>query len=224
MHAGAGLAGLIPGHDCLAATPHPFASLTVETDAYIACLGAHGGADGGIMVFGTGSCGCAILAGKTVTVGGWGFHLSDHGSGARVGLEALRHSLLAHDDVIAGSALSARVLARFDGSPEAAMLWAATAEPADYGRFARLVVELSEDGDELAGALMRRAGADASRLIRALRRRGAERIALVGGFSAPLRPWLADDVLATLVEPLGDALDGALVLARRAQGEGARAR
>ena len=68
----------------------------------------------------------------------------------------------------------------------------------------------------MACDLMRRAGEDASILIRALNRRGAGRIALVGGFSAPLRRWLADDVQPLLVDPQGDAMDGALIMARRA--------
>ncbi len=97
LHAGAGLAGLTLESDMeeVARYPHPFASLTASTDAYVACLGAHGGQNGGILVLGTGSCGCAITDEGTVTVGGWGFNLSDHGSGAHVGLEAVRRALLA---------------------------------------------------------------------------------------------------------------------------------
>ena len=72
----------------------------------------------------------------------------------------------------------------------------------------------------MAGDVMRRSGAEASKLIKALWNRGAERIALVGGFSAPLRPWLDGAVQAWLVEPQGDAVDGALILAQQALAEG----
>ena len=41
---------------------------------------------------------------------------------------------------------------------------------------------------------------------------GAERIALMGGVAAPTRPYLAAKYDGLLVEPLGDALDGALLL------------
>lgn len=218
LHAGAGLAGLTIQSDQegVAAYAHPFASLAINNDAYAACLGAFGGEDGGILVLGTGSCGCALVDGKVVTVGGWGFEIANQGSGSAVGREAVRHAVLAHEDVIPCSDLSRRILCRFGGSPEGAVLWAAAAEPADYGRFARLVVELAKQGDPMACDLMRRAGADTSKLIQALNRRGATRIALVGGFSAPLRPWLADDIQPLLVEPQGDAMDGALIMARRA--------
>lgn len=218
LHAGAGLAGLSLQSDVAKATahPHPFASLAIDTDAFVACLGAHRGDDGAIMVLGTGSCGCGIFGGETVTVGGWGFLLADHGSGAWVGHQALRSSLLAHDGVIPGSPLSRHILSKFEDSPENAVLWAARAEPADYGTYARLVVEFAEQGDSMARDLMEQAGAEASSLIRALARRGPRRVALVGGFSEPLRPWFADDVQAFLVDPQGDALDGALILAHRA--------
>ena len=222
LHAGAGLAGLSLGSDKAAAKshPHPFASLCFDSDAYVACLGAHRGEDGGILVLGTGSCGCAIVGGKTITVGGWGFHLADHGSGAQVGLRALRRTLLAQEEVIPTSQLAGRVLSRFEGSIEKAVLWAATAKPADYGTLAPLVVDLAGQGDAMARDIMGWAGAGAAKLIRAMERRGAERITLVGGFSAYLRPWLAEDVQALLVAPEGDAKDGAILMARRAQAAG----
>ena len=222
LHAGAGLAGLSLGSDKaeVEGHTHPFASLCFDSDAYVACLGAHRGEDGGILVLGTGSCGCAIVGGKTVTVGGWGFHLADHGSGAQVGRRALRRSLLAREGVIPTSQLAGRVLSRFDGSIEQAVLWAATAKPADYGSLTPLVVELSGQGDPMARDIMGWAGEGASKLMRALQRRGALRIALVGGFSAHLRPWLADDAQELLVTPKGDAKDGAILMARRVQAAG----
>jgi N-acetylglucosamine kinase-like BadF-type ATPase len=45
---------------------------------------------------------------------------------------------------------------------------------------------------------------------------GAVRLALVGGLASSLRSWLATATALQLVEPLGDALDGAQQLARSA--------
>ncbi len=222
LHAGAGLAGLSLGSDKteVEGHPHPFATLCFDSDAYVACLGAHRGEDGGILVLGTGSCGCAIVGGKTFTVGGWGFHLADHGSGAQVGLRALRRALLAQEDVIPTSQLPGRVMSRFDGSIEQAVLWALTAKPADYGSLAPLVVEQAGQGDAMARDIMGWAGEGASKLMRTLQRRGVHRIALVGGFSAYLRSWLADDVQELVVAPKGDAKDGAILMARRVHAAG----
>jgi glucosamine kinase len=38
----------------LMARPHPFHSVVYVNDATIACIGAHGGRDGGIVIIGTG--------------------------------------------------------------------------------------------------------------------------------------------------------------------------
>jgi glucosamine kinase len=66
-------------------------------DAVIACIGAHGGRDGGIVIIGTGSAGLALVEGRVVKVGGYGFPISDEASGADLGLQALRMALRAHD-------------------------------------------------------------------------------------------------------------------------------
>ena len=76
---------------------YPFRSAVITTDARAACIGAHQGGDGGIVIAGTGSIGWAILNGREYRVGGWGFPLSDEGSGAWIGFAALKQLLWAHD-------------------------------------------------------------------------------------------------------------------------------
>ena len=93
-------------------------------------------------------------------------------------------------------------------APGKVVLWAAEAKPADFGELAPLVVELAAAGDALAIKLMRESGAEASLLGQALLARGVKRIALSGGFAPSLRPWLAGDVQASLVEPAGDPVAG----------------
>jgi glucosamine kinase len=68
---------------------YPFRSALITTDARAACIGAHNGGDGGIVIAGTGSIGWASLGGRQYRVGGWGFPLSDEGSGALIGFAAL---------------------------------------------------------------------------------------------------------------------------------------
>ena len=218
LHAGLGLAGLTLEADRRAVMnhPHPFLSLTAETDAYTACLGAHLGQDGGIVTLGTGSNACAIVDGTIIDLGGWGFRLGDQGSAAQVGLAALRRTLLACEGIAEASALTRALLERFSSSPEQAVLWAQDAGPADFGALAHQVTEHAARGDAVAVALMREAAADAALLIAALRKRNVERIALVGGFARHIRPWLTDEHCKDLVEARGDGLDGALILARRA--------
>ena len=77
--------------DIRSATP------SITTDAHAACVGAHRGRDGGVIIVGTGSIGWAKLNGRHYRVGGWGLPVSDEGSGAWLGREALRRVLWAHD-------------------------------------------------------------------------------------------------------------------------------
>jgi glucosamine kinase len=218
LHAGLGLAGLNLESERAKVTahPHPFASLVAEGDAYIACLGAHAGADGAILIVGTGSCGLGIVGGRTFLVGGWGFQVSDQGSGAIMGREAVRQALLAHDAVIPATPFSRALMARFEHDPELVVLWGDRAKPADYATFAPLAFEHAACGDALARAIVEATAEDVAKLIRALRAAGAPSVALVGGLAGPIAPWLPDDARAVLVEPKGDAVDGALLMARRA--------
>lgn len=217
LHAGLGLAGLTLASERarLQGYAHPFASMVAASDAYVACLGAHAGSDGAILILGTGSSGCLIAGGQASTLGGWGFQLSDQGSGARLGLQALRQALLAVEEIIPPTSLSRALMARFDGVPERAVLWADSARPGDYAALAPLVFDYARQGDTLARALLEKLAAEAALLIRALYARGAPRVALLGGLAGPLRPYLPPDVTALLTEPRGDALAGAVLMIRR---------
>ena len=127
----------------------PFRHTVITSDAHAACVGAHGGNDGGVIIAGTGTVGWAIAGGRQYRVGGWGLTLSDEGSGAWLGREAMRRVLWAHDGRIASTALLSRLFDEFDADPYAIVRWAASAQPADFGRLAPLIVEHSAGGDPL---------------------------------------------------------------------------
>jgi glucosamine kinase len=63
---------------------------------------------------------------------------------------------------------------------------------------------------------MRTAAAHIDSLAARLMALGAPQLALVGGFAAALRPWLAQQTASRLIAPAGDAVQGALTLARAA--------
>ena len=95
MDAAIGLSGVgrIGALEQLCARPHPFRSVIFVNDAAIACIGAHGGRNGGIVIIGTGSVGFGMVDGREIRVGGYGFPISDEGSGAELGLHAIRLAL-----------------------------------------------------------------------------------------------------------------------------------
>jgi glucosamine kinase len=209
-------AGLRSAGARLLAEPHPFAAVSIETDAYAAWLGAHGGRDGAILILGTGSCGLAVVGGRQVYVSGWGAEVSDEASGNWIGREAMRRALWAYDGRVKPSALSDAVMARFEGSAEKAVAFATTARPADYARLVPLVFDLAGRLDAVALAIVDEASRDAGRIIARLLEAGAPSVCLLGGLAAPLGAWLPPPIKAVLAEPRGDAMEGAILMARAA--------
>jgi glucosamine kinase len=218
VHAAIGLAGVGRKgvHEELLQHPHPFRSVAYAHDATIACIGAHAAKDGGIVIVGTGSVGFAVVGGREVRVGGYGFPISDEGSGADLGLHAIRLALRAHDERARGTALTRDVMQRFHNEPFEAVAWMDRATATDYATFAPLVMRHADAGDPVARGVVREAGEQIDDLVRRLIECGASRVALLGGLASSIQPWLAPDVQRRLVPVEGDAIDGALHLARRA--------
>ena len=216
ISAGLGIAGLNRRGtlEALKAHSFPFASIALASDAAIACLGAHAGSDGGVVIVGTGSIGFAWVDGKAVIVGGYGFPISDEGSGADLGLSAIRQSLWARDHRIPHSDMTRALLERFSDSAGEIVTWMDTATATDYAVFAPLVMEHARKGDAVAEPIVQDAARAVDRLIRTLFERGAPHCCLVGGLSQVLYEWLAPGLRKRLRDPLGDSLDGAVLLAR----------
>jgi glucosamine kinase len=198
------------------AHPHPFSKVIVTTDAHAACLGAHGGHDGGVIVAGTGTVGWAIVKHRSFRVGGWGLPISDEGSGAWLGCEALRRVLWAFDGRVAWTGLLRTLAAQFGDDPHLIVRWTQSASPRDFGAIAPRIFDHAARGDATAGELLRLAADHIDALAQRLLEAGATRQAFVGGCAPFLTPWLSKETKSHLVEPAGDALSGAVNLARSA--------
>jgi glucosamine kinase len=218
LHAGLGLAGLVTsvGAERIKAANLPFASVTADNDAYIACLGAFAGGDGGIVIAGTGSIGFAIVNEVRHMVGGWGFALGDHGSGAWAGHHAVRRAALVIDGLLQPTPLIEEVLSRVGRTRYDLSRWSEQAKPKDYGQMAPLVFECASKGDVHGMTIVIEGAAAISNLGRALLVRGARNICLFGGLSKVYPPFLDADIKRCLVEPIADAQDGAIMMARKA--------
>jgi glucosamine kinase len=218
MDAVVGLAGIGRKNlfDVLASEPHPFRSVRYVNDAAIACLGAHAGGHGGVIIVGTGSVALALTEEGEVRLGGYGFPISDEGSGAALGLSAIRASLRAHDGLTTPSPLTAELLRRFQNDPFEIVAWSDEATATDYATLAPLVIHHAEANDFHALAIVRHGAARIDELVTRLARSGVQRICLLGGLAQKMRPFMAPDAQALVSPALGDALDGALLLARHA--------
>jgi glucosamine kinase len=193
-----------------------FASLALETDAFIAWLGAHDGEDGAVLILGTGSYGFGRAAGRWCRVGGWGPEISDEASGYAIGREILRATLWALDGRAPTTPLAVDILDRFAGKPEHVVAFARNASPSDYAALAPTAFEHAARGDELALKVVGAAVEQAVAMIRRLTVAGMPAISVTGGLAATIADWLPAEVRARLTAPRADALDGAISMARRA--------
>lgn len=193
--------------------PHGFRRFELLNDGQIACVGAHGGEDGTLLVVGTGIIGFSYRHGQWRRVSGWGFPLDDAGSGAWLGLEAVRRALWQRDGLVAASGLTEAVWARFGGSDSELIGWAQQARSVDYGRLAPLVVDGYEQADPHAERIVARQSQVLDELLDTLQD-PPQPLVVQGGLAPFVSRHLAERHRDRLREPRGDALDGALRLAR----------
>jgi len=215
--AGVGLAGIDRkgAREALLSFSHPFRRVVYGSDANIACLGAHSGHDGAIVVLGTGSVGFARVKGRELRIGGYGFPISDEGSGAELGLQAVRLTLRAHDGRTTTTPFLLEVMRRLGPDAPALVAWAELATATEYASLAPIVLSYAEADDPFAEEIVAESARHVGVLIRSLVEFGAPRISLLGGLALRLVRWLSPDFLHFLSPPEGDAVAGALLLARR---------
>ena len=218
VHAVLGLAGynLAAGRVAMDRWSSPFASTLITTDMHIACAGAHAGADGAIMIIGTGSSACLRLSGHYRELGGYGFPIGDQASGASMGLALVQHCLLVCDQLEPQSELVERVLHELGVTSGAGLAEAVhRVPPADFARLAPLIFEYAGRNEPLAQSLIANATAYIERMVNRLTELGAPRIALVGGLSRVLSGFLPAKLQTQLSEPLKAPVEGAALLARQ---------
>jgi glucosamine kinase len=217
LHAGAGLAGLPLERDRKLAESfdHPFASICFATDAYTACLGAHDGQNGAILIVGTGTCGQAVINDQHLSVAGWGVEVSDVGSGARIGRAAIETALLAHDGLAEPSDLTREIMAKFGNNPENIVIFAETARPGNYGTFCPMVFEADDAGDSTAAKIINNAVAANLAILRRLEAFGAKRMSLMGGLAEQMAKRMPEDIAKMLVPAKFDAVHGAILMAKQ---------
>lgn len=219
-----GMAGGRMKSDCeaFARRDWPFAAVRVFDDIDIARAGALGGEDGAALIVGTGSAGLGIMDGVRHQCGGWGFHVGDTMSGAILGRELVRTSLLAFDGLVQATPLTEKVVETLGGDGDAVMAWSFNlhgegqpARPGDYGELVPLFFEFFERGDPVARDLMEFQLRAIDQYVEWFRARGAPAVAVVGGLGRRLYPQLVARYGDIIVEPRDEPLAGALILARQ---------
>ena len=215
-HAYIGLAGVMSAKDSTqVANTLPFDRITVTDDRPTSVAGALGGRDGYLLAIGTGCIVAHNGKGHARFVNGWGFQLSDQGSGAWLGRAAMEQVLLCHDGLAEHSQLTQELMARFNDDPNQIVTFAANACPAGFAAFAPKVIEAAQSGDAIARDLMQRGAGFLTRGLQTLGFDGTQTLCLTGGVGPAYKAYLPEQFLAQVVAPKGSALDGAFYLAGR---------
>ncbi|MFZ3264664.1 MAG: BadF/BadG/BcrA/BcrD ATPase family protein [Terriglobales bacterium] len=214
----------------LLAELNPKLDIEVFGDTVIALQAAFGSSPGVIAIAGTGSVVYGRDAtGCTARAGGWGFAISDEGSGHWIGRHAIS-ALLRAQDQGHETALTALILGTWKLDNLDALIQRANATPPpEFPRLFPIVVRAADGGDLIARELLARAGAELAALAGIVLRRVSPApphvpVAMTGSVfrqSAEVRRVFYNHLEAgfpgiELREDFVDPVMGALALARAA--------
>ena len=212
------------------------AHIEVVGDAVIALEAAFASGPGVIAIAGTGSIVYGRDAsGQTARAGGWGFAISDEGSGHWIGRHAISALLRARDEGHE-TALTPRILEAWKLDSIDALVQSANATPPpEFPRLFPIVMRAASEGDSIARELLSRAGAELATLAGIVLRRVSPvppyvLVAMTGSVfrqSEDVRQVFYHELTASFpgVKLLDDFVDpalGALARARRAVGSQAK--
>ena len=139
--------------------------IEVVGDAVIALEAAFGAGPGVIAIAGTGSIVYGRdTSGRTTRAGGWGFAISDEGSGHWIGRQAVTEVLRACDQG-EQTALTATILETWKvDSIDALIQHANATPPPEFPRLFPIVIRAAAQGDSVARQLLTRAGKELAEL------------------------------------------------------------
>ncbi|MES2936806.1 MAG: BadF/BadG/BcrA/BcrD ATPase family protein [Pseudomonadota bacterium] len=215
---GAGLSGAVGSgsRDSFLAADIGFAHIVLESDSHALLLGAHAGRPGAILIAGTGSVAEALAPdGERRIVGGWGFPVGDEGSGAWLGLNAMRLAQAALDGRVTPGPLARHVWGACGRTREQLLRWCAGAGQGRYAQLAPAVFQ-HEAQDRAAADLLDRAVNALEALALAVDPSGKLPLAVSGSVGERLAPRLSATVRRRVTQPLQPADVGALMLLQHA--------
>jgi glucosamine kinase len=215
--AGAGLAGVnVPSlYEVMSDWQHPFKKMFLTTDLHIACLGAHNSDEGAVMIAGTGSCGYSYVNNASLFLGGHGFPIGDKGSGAWMGLEAIKAVLLDYDNLGPATILSHSISSFLQAEGVMIVDKMFDAKQGDYAKFAIFVVDAADEGDEVAMSIVKEGAAYMSAVARRLWATQPGRMSIIGGLAPRLIPWMDKDMADNLSPALYQPEFGAVYFAKQ---------
>lgn len=143
-------------------------------DAHIALRGALSptAKEGILVISGTGSVAFGInREGENYRSGGWGHILGDEGSGYEIGLQALRKVCSAFDQREKKTLITQLVLKELNLNTETELIsymYTTPKEKKEIAFFAKFVIQASEENDEVASKILKRAAAELVQHVKSL--------------------------------------------------------
>ena len=190
----------------------PFKENFIVNDGEITLQGAIGASDGCIAAIGTGSVYVGRANGIVKQIGGWGFTLGDDGSGAKLGQNLLRLAMRCHENLDKHSDLTVQVMKKFDNKIINLIKETYSFKPKDFAQFAPLIFESNLNGDNQARNILNDQIPIIEKSIMSAGFNKNHPFCLLGGISKFYKQLIKEKFLNALVEPKGDAVDGAIAI------------
>jgi len=138
--------------------------MDVVGDMVIAMEAAFGSGPGVIVIAGTGSLAYGRNSkGETARAGGWGFAISDEGSGHWIGRSAITAAMRAYDKDAHAGPLLEHIMKSWGVTTREQLVVAANASP-DFAALLPAVLSAANAGDATARAVLTQAGAELATL------------------------------------------------------------
>ena len=193
-----GCAGIVPEdvRSKFIAAHGQFKEVVPLSDGYAALIGGGGGKPCGMIVAGTGCAGHRLCPdGTSFQRDGWGWIGGDRGSGAWIGLRAVRHSLEIRDGLKQMDSLATLILPELGDTNAEIASWFNHCEPRDIAALARHVFTCADQGLVWAEELLNQAAAHLRSLFVSLN-------------CAPDEPlYLAGSIAEALAERISEGMD-----------------
>jgi N-acetylglucosamine kinase-like BadF-type ATPase len=199
--------------------------IEVVGDMVIAMEAAFGGGPGVVVIAGTGSIAYGRNSkGEIARAGGWGFAISDEGSGHWIGRSAVAACMRAYDKGEQVGLLLDSIMKSWGVTTREQLVVAANAAPSpDFAALVPAVLSAADAGDATAHGVLTKAGVELSALAtivigRLFANAGTVPVAVSGGVfcnCAQVRQIFYDRLRVEPNATLPDPARGALELARR---------
>ena len=193
----------------------PFAKNKILNDGEITLEGAIGPVDGCIGALGTGSVFVGRKNSITKLIGGWGFNLGDDGSGAKLGKELMKLSIRCHDGLSEHTDLTIEFLKKFKNNIKSIVETAKSFKPKDYAKFAPEIFTAMDNKDSNAKKIIESEVILIEQSLIASGFSEQNAFCLIGGLGKLFLPFLSDKFINTCKPPKGNALQGAIAIAKR---------